>query len=411
MSDENEKTTRRRFLKGCGVVGVGALVGSRQITSVAHGGKLPIDSIYPDFYSGASDVERPVEDLVRVRLGDSERTSGSLLLICYDYHTKEPICWDSEPYDMNKQRQFGGRTKSDISFDGRVSIRLPIADEFEETDSTIVYVAYESDSKMKDVKYVGETLPINVEDKSAKYLDTMRGDVTRRRDRFVRSSSGGNYSLRYSWRGRDFEDRHAAFNISMFGHYHDTNRERHMNTVVYNNEKTNPLARHIGKEVTDPEDTETKQIVDVASFVQNIPYFYDRDSSNYLEYPKYIRELLVHGGGDCSDTATLLAAIYEQEPFNYDTILVYPPFHVSPAVKIDDIPDSILPYQPHTIEFDGNKYAYIESTEPQSIGDMSPFKPSEIRAIYDGNNWSDINGDVLVDDGVDSIKRYLTQSY
>lgn len=412
MTDESKETTRRRFLKSCGIIGAGTLVGTGQITSVAHGSERPIESIYPDFFSGSSSVDIPFNEVLRVKISNIEKDAGNFLIICYNYNTKDVLCWDNEPFiDNVDSRTNENLTSQQYDYDKQLSIDIPLEDEFEEVNDSIVYMVYITDSEMNKVEYVGESRPFNPEDKNLLYPDSARGEINRGRDGFNRVISGGNYKIRYKWRDGNFKEQSADFNISMFGHYHDKNKERHINTVVYNEELNNPLAKHIGELVTNPSDSESEKVVDVLSFVQNIPYFYDRDSSQYLENPKYIRETIVHGGGDCSDTASILAAIYEQPPFNYDTILVYPPFHVTPALKLDDLPSGITPHKEGIITVNGDKYVYVESTFSQSIGSMGKYSKSEIRAIYDGDNWTDINGQELVEDGFDSIKRYLTQSY
>jgi len=99
----------------------------------------------------------------------------------------------------------------------------------------------------------------------------------------------------------------------------------------------------------------------VASFVQSLGYV--RESG---EYPKFPVETLADKGGDCEDSAILLATLYDR--MGYDVLLVNPPGHMAVALACRNC-------EGPAYEKDGRKYYYIETTG-------SGFKVGEIPKEY-----------------------------
>lgn len=60
----------------------------------------------------------------------------------------------------------------------------------------------------------------------------------------------------------------------------------------------------------------------VLSFVQNLRYTSDEETTGYEDYPRYPIETLVDGGGDCEDTSALFASIIQSDAFGMDAVLV-----------------------------------------------------------------------------------------
>lgn len=105
----------------------------------------------------------------------------------------------------------------------------------------------------------------------------------------------------------------------------------------------------------------------VIDFVQSLPYVPDDVSTGYDQYTKFIIETLPEMGGDCEDTAIMLASILSAEPFGYDMILIQPPGHMAAGIWTQDSSG-------YYWEVDGRKYSYIETTGAGwGIGDL----PSE----------------------------------
>lgn len=102
----------------------------------------------------------------------------------------------------------------------------------------------------------------------------------------------------------------------------------------------------------------------IIDYIQRMPYVPDDVSTGYDDYSKYIMETFAELGGDCEDTAILMAAVLQSDPYNIDTILIAPPGHMAVGVRNDDP-------QGYYYELDGYKYEYVETTgEGWSVGQI-----------------------------------------
>jgi len=93
----------------------------------------------------------------------------------------------------------------------------------------------------------------------------------------------------------------------------------------------------------------------VIDFVQALPYVPDDVSTGYDDYPKYVLETVCELGGDCEDTAILLASLLEADGFGYDMVLIQPPSHMAVGIWNEN-PSG------YYWEHEGRKYAYVETT-------------------------------------------------
>ncbi|EJN61283.1 hypothetical protein [Halogranum rubrum] len=90
-------------------------------------------------------------------------------------------------------------------------------------------------------------------------------------------------------------------------------------------------------------------------FVQNLPYVPDDVSTGYDDYTKHVVETLVDGGGDCEDTAVMLASLLQSSSFEYDTVLLLFPGHMAVGVYGEGLPGAYY-------EYGGRRYYYVETT-------------------------------------------------
>ncbi len=106
----------------------------------------------------------------------------------------------------------------------------------------------------------------------------------------------------------------------------------------------------------------------IVFFVQNLNYVDDKVGTGYDEYPKFPLETLADEGGDCEDSAILLASLLRE--LGYGTVLVQFPDHMGVGVKGEEsVPGSYF-------EVDGTRYYYVETTSPGwEIGDI----PDQVR--------------------------------
>ena len=92
----------------------------------------------------------------------------------------------------------------------------------------------------------------------------------------------------------------------------------------------------------------------VAAFVQGLPYTSDIETTGYSDYPRYPVETLADFGGDCEDTAILLAALLDR--MGQDVVLIAYPDHHSIGILGDQ--DTYGTYW----EYNGGEYFYLETS-------------------------------------------------
>lgn len=101
----------------------------------------------------------------------------------------------------------------------------------------------------------------------------------------------------------------------------------------------------------------------LTAFVQqNITY--TKDPYNYgYDYPKFPIETLVEKKGDCEDSAILLVTLLKL--FGFDALLIQVPGHMAVGIACSNCSTYY--------NFEGEKYAYIETTNPRwEIGSIPP---------------------------------------
>ena len=162
------------------------------------------------------------------------------------------------------------------------------------------------------------------------------------------------------WRTHDIE-----FPISDYEYYASIQRYSTLNgvvspTVYVNDEYNRYWMGECAKEIKqvckeNGEATPSKVLSEAIEYVQAIPYMYDDEEYGW-DYPQYPIETLYKQGGDCEDTAFLLAGILRE--LGYDTCLFELPGHMAVGVNtksVSGIGDAIS-------FMNGESYYYLEST-------------------------------------------------
>lgn len=104
-------------------------------------------------------------------------------------------------------------------------------------------------------------------------------------------------------------------------------------------------------------------VKNIIFFVQSLNYVDDKVGTGYDEYPKFPLETLADEGGDCEDSAILLASLLRE--LGYGTVLIQFTDHMAVGVKGEE---SI---QGSYYEVDGIRYYYVETTSTGwGIGDV-----------------------------------------
>jgi len=122
-----------------------------------------------------------------------------------------------------------------------------------------------------------------------------------------------------------------------------------------------------------------EQVEFAIAFVQSLPYTFDNVSTPYDNYPRFPSETIYADGGDCEDTAILMAAILKK--MGYGVSLLRLPHHVATGVECDP---SVFDYNATYYAYDGRDYCYLETTgENYKIGELPKDFPadSEVKVI------------------------------
>ncbi len=143
------------------------------------------------------------------------------------------------------------------------------------------------------------------------------------------------YFYRYEMEGKQIGDNRKSFVFS---------------------ENGKPVIKDLARRLETIAISETDKVEAALSYVQSLPYSYDSTSKGKDEYVRYPIETLVDGCGDCEDKSVLLAAILRE--MNVDFVLLMAPDHM--AVGVDcQLHDDATYYM-----FNGKKYYYVETTQP-----------------------------------------------
>jgi hypothetical protein len=122
--------------------------------------------------------------------------------------------------------------------------------------------------------------------------------------------------------------------------------------------------------------TEYETVHFIATFVQQLPYKLDVDTTGFDDYGRYPVETLVEDGGDCEDTAILLGKL--MDILGYDVVLVRLPDHMALGVREAD--QYVGTFYAH----DDVKYFYLETTGLAGRIGMVPEEYTDQAAyIYD----------------------------
>ena len=112
--------------------------------------------------------------------------------------------------------------------------------------------------------------------------------------------------------------------------------------------------------------TEFEKVNFVIAFVQSLPYTVDIETTPYNDYPRFPVETLFERGGDCEDTAILVAALLDRMGYDVALLHLEGARHMAAGISLADVYGSYYEYQ-------GKKYYYLETTgKGWRIGQIPP---------------------------------------
>ena len=168
--------------------------------------------------------------------------------------------------------------------------------------------------------------------------------------------------VKYSWDyGGGTWTYHLKIPKSAYEYYKTVNRDKIRNYSYYVTDSTDDeylagLAEKFKEAAQKENYSDLDMVKNIIFFVQNLEYVDDKVGTGYDEYPKFPLETLADQGGDCEDSAILLASLLRE--LGYGAVLVQFQNHMGVGVKGEDtMPGSYY-------EIDGTHYYYVETTSP-----------------------------------------------
>jgi hypothetical protein len=140
--------------------------------------------------------------------------------------------------------------------------------------------------------------------------------------------------------------------------YFTTTQDSYIKTLA---EKLNETASQAGY-------SSYEEVNFILSFVQNIPYKTDNESTGYQSYPRFPIETLVDNVGDCKSHSTLFSSL--MLVLGFGTVYINPPNHLAVGILGNDLKGTYWTYN-------GDTYYYCETT---GVG----FKIGDLPQEFDG---------------------------
>lgn len=170
----------------------------------------------------------------------------------------------------------------------------------------------------------------------------------------------GSYSRRYEWTALGYEWWLELQIPKRLTEYYDSRLRQNDRGFFVSDPYDDTQIRTLADEFENMgrrNDLSDREIIDLAmAFVQQLEYTPDIAATGYNQYTLYPIETLNERGGDCEDTAILLAAILEKMGYGCVLLGMWEIEHMALGVKGDpSIPGSYY-------EYNGSRYYYVETT-------------------------------------------------
>lgn len=182
----------------------------------------------------------------------------------------------------------------------------------------------------------------------------------------------GHYRRRFEWQTLGNKWRLTLTIPKALTQYYDArarNKRDRSPFVVdpYHEEEIAFIADEIER-LGDAEGYSKPELIEMATaFVQQLPYTKNDVTAGMSQYTHYPLQTLVNRGGDCEGTSILLAAILREMGYGCVLLGLFDAGHMALGIKgASDLPGVYY-------EYDGNRYYYLETTDPSwGIGEVPP---------------------------------------
>ena len=173
----------------------------------------------------------------------------------------------------------------------------------------------------------------------------------------------------YSWNyGKNQWTYNMKIPSDAYQYYKSVDRKKITNYSYYvtdlsDDEYLSALGQKFKEEAEKANYSDYDMVKNIILFVQNLNYVDDKVDTGYDEYPKFPLETLVDEGGDCEDSAILLASLLRE--LGFGAVLIQFPEHMGVGVRGEDSLSGTF------FEIDEIRYYYIETTSPGwEIGEL-----------------------------------------
>ena len=222
----------------------------------------------------------------------------------------------------------------------------------------------------------------------------------------------GHYRRRYEWTALGSEWRLTLTIPKSLTEYYDARarKEDRVPFVVdpYHEEEVSFIANEIERLGEQAGHSEPETVAMATAFVQQLPYTKNDVTAGMTQYTHYPLQTLVNRGGDCEDASILLAAVLRELGYGCVLLGLFDAEHMALGIKGDSGLSGAY------YEFDGNRYYYLETTDPQwGIGEVPPSvrdTTAEIQPVvprptlvYGWGTGVESSGDVVVNAAVRNV--------
>lgn len=208
---------------------------------------------------------------------------------------------------------------------------------------------------------------------------------------FARDVRDEHYRLSYRWRalGRRWR---LGVSVAAEGYRSATRASRSV-PRCYDEAMASQVARRAAGSLSGALDaagveSPVERLRAVTQYIRSLEYVRDGAATGEREYPKYVAQTLVEGGGDCEDAAFLLAGVLAAPAFGHEVALLCLSGHVGVGVRLALIETSAGPL----LSVGGREYLYLDPTIDVPPGRIpESYVDPGVIAVYDGAwQWVDL---------------------
>lgn len=177
---------------------------------------------------------------------------------------------------------------------------------------------------------------------------------------YTPSATADTEDVHYFWKYNGFRTAKLEIPAPLYEYYQARPRTQNYGQYAAHPAQSPLLDSALNSIAVDSTGDGREELASVQQFVQGLKYASDRVATGYNEYPKYPVETLVERGGDCEDTAVLMATLFERLGYSSVLLAFWDDEHMALGVA-GTIHGAISSGTYYT--YNGRKYHYVETTD------------------------------------------------